>query len=200
MMHITQKIKEARTSKGWSQQQIAEKLQEKRSSYAEWETSTIPRADILAKIAEITDKPIAWFFGLADENSAKTKDEKAAKNDNKKDAPGFSNGINERLISEIEARRNDFKAWAERAERDKERLYSIIEKYLSDIAANSTNTRDAVADIQKEIQAEHGVMMDSFDLLLKQPVGTTSSKAGTVEMAIHQHGQKEKNRKVASRK
>lgn len=45
-----------------SQQEIAEILEEKRSSYAEWEKGTIPRADVLYKIAIYYKVPIGYFF------------------------------------------------------------------------------------------------------------------------------------------
>lgn len=53
-MQINDNIKKARELKGYSQARIAELLGEKRSTYAEWERSTVPKADILAKISQIT--------------------------------------------------------------------------------------------------------------------------------------------------
>lgn len=97
--------------------------------------------------------------------------------------------LTDALMLEKEMRRQD-------AERDKDRLYNIIEKYLIQIATNSINIKDMLSAVHKEMQAENGVMMDSFDLLLKQPVGTTASKAGTVEIAIHQQDRTEKGKKT----
>lgn len=53
-MQINDNIKKARELKGYSQAKIAELLGEKRSTYAEWERSTVPKADVLAKISQIT--------------------------------------------------------------------------------------------------------------------------------------------------
>lgn len=53
-MQINDNIKKARELKRYSQAKIAELLGEKRSTYAEWERSTVPKADVLAKISQIT--------------------------------------------------------------------------------------------------------------------------------------------------
>lgn len=54
-MHINDNIKERRELKKLSQQKMADLLGEKRSTYAEWERDTVPRADIFYKIASILE-------------------------------------------------------------------------------------------------------------------------------------------------
>lgn len=91
-----------------------------------------------------------------------------------------------RIISEKEERKLESDARAERAEKDKERLYGIIEKYLVDIHSNSKEIVDDISALTIEIQAEHRAMMDTMDVAAKQPIGTTRAAAGTVELASGQ--------------
>lgn len=50
-MHINRNILKFRKLKSISQQEVADLIGEKRSTYAEWERETPPRADILVKLA-----------------------------------------------------------------------------------------------------------------------------------------------------
>lgn len=50
-MHINENIKKIRLLRKLSQQEVAEKIGEKRSTYANWERETVPQADVLARIA-----------------------------------------------------------------------------------------------------------------------------------------------------
>lgn len=54
-MHINANIKKARELRKLSQAEVAKLLDEKRSTYAEWENETIPRADIFFKISAALD-------------------------------------------------------------------------------------------------------------------------------------------------
>lgn len=61
MSQLAEKIRKARKSKGYSQQEMAELLNVPRSSYAEWEKSTEPKASIMTKIAEILEINFAEY-------------------------------------------------------------------------------------------------------------------------------------------
>jgi transcriptional regulator with XRE-family HTH domain len=52
-LHINDNIRKARELKGLSQADISKLLDEKRSTYAEWEKETVPRADIFFKLAAV---------------------------------------------------------------------------------------------------------------------------------------------------
>ena len=53
MLQIGENIRRARVSKGLTQQQMADKLGEKRSTYAEWEGKVEPKGSVLLRISEI---------------------------------------------------------------------------------------------------------------------------------------------------
>lgn len=55
MLHISEKIKKARKIKGFTQEEAAELLGVPRSTYAEWEKGTEPKAGIMEKISEILE-------------------------------------------------------------------------------------------------------------------------------------------------
>lgn len=150
MMQINEKIRQARVSKGWTQEQIAEKLEESRSTYAEWERKTVPQADTLVKIAKVTGIPILEFIAAIDENVAhgRLRDEKSEKPDaitHQQDKIVFveakSLGASyERIIEEKEARRRDAEAFAKKmedhyndAKQDKEKLFETINSVLKPI-------------------------------------------------------------------
>lgn len=50
-MAISDNIKKIRKLRKMTQQDLADKIGEKRSTYAEWENGIVPKGDILAKIA-----------------------------------------------------------------------------------------------------------------------------------------------------
>jgi transcriptional regulator with XRE-family HTH domain len=71
-MNVGEKIKECRDARGWSQQQLADKLNApgrksgrerlSRASVALWETGkTHPRHNIIVQLAEIFEKPASYF-------------------------------------------------------------------------------------------------------------------------------------------
>lgn len=70
-MQINEKIKAARALKGWTQEQIADAIHEKRTSYSGWEKEIIPSFDIVVKIAKATGMPMAEFIRSVDEDMAK---------------------------------------------------------------------------------------------------------------------------------
>lgn len=78
---------------------------------------------------------------------------------------------------------------AQKAEKEKDRLFNIIEAYLKDIHSNSKEIVGDISTLTDEIQAEHRAMMDSIDVAAKQPIGTTSAAADTIEIASKQEHQ-----------
>lgn len=69
-MQFKDKLKEIRKLKEWSQQQFADKLEEKRSTYAEWENGTIPSFDIVVKMSIVSGISILEFVATIDEKAA----------------------------------------------------------------------------------------------------------------------------------
>lgn len=55
-----------------SQQEIADLIGEKRSTYAEWERNIIPKANILLKIADVLSIPIQDLLGVDDKSDSRT--------------------------------------------------------------------------------------------------------------------------------
>jgi hypothetical protein len=88
-----------------------------------------------------------------------------------------------RLIFEKEERKKDADMRAERAEKEKERLFDIIEKYLVDIRSDSKTIKGDFSALKTEVQTELRAIMDSIDQAAKLPMGTTRAAAGTVESA-----------------
>lgn len=109
---ICDNIKRFRTLKGWSQQQIADMVGEKRSTYAEWERNTVPKADILLKIANILGVELGELLATdekSDNRSDYLKDRQKKKNDKPKkkqipfyDAPA-QGGVSETDMTPIHA-------------------------------------------------------------------------------------------------
>ncbi|MFK5894422.1 MAG: helix-turn-helix transcriptional regulator, partial [Pseudomonadota bacterium] len=61
-MNIAQRIRIARKLKGWSQAQLAEKLNLSRGSCSQWERNvTSPSVDHLSKLALLLDVHFEWL-------------------------------------------------------------------------------------------------------------------------------------------
>lgn len=97
-----------------------------------------------------------------------------------------------RIIFEKEERKKDSDMRAERAEKEKERLYTIIEKYLADIHSNSKTIAADLSALTTEVQAEHRAIMDAVDQAAKLPIGTTRAAAGVELASIEVHSKKGK--------
>lgn len=67
MLQIHEKIEQARVSANLTQDEMAEKLGVKRSTYQYWEKKT-PSLDKIQKVAEALHLPNDYFFGNGDEN------------------------------------------------------------------------------------------------------------------------------------
>ena len=59
---VTRNIQKARKEAGFTQEQLAEKLEILQHEVARFETTRCPRIRVLAKIAAALDKPICYFF------------------------------------------------------------------------------------------------------------------------------------------
>ena len=203
-MHINDKILQARKLKGWSQQEIAEKLEESRSTYAEWERETIPRADILVKIAAVTGVSILDFIKALDEKvaGAPLSDEKPAILKEKPSADFLAGKLEskEETIQQIEARRKDaeenanimrehykdMKNALERAQITINEILKPIKEQTAEILSNSIQLKDNTMDAIIEMQSEHKAMMDTMDLAARLPVGTTVGNADILEGAAQE--------------
>lgn len=62
-------LKELRTDRGWSQQQLADELKICQSAIAKWELcKTEPAASMIVKLAKYFDVDSDFLLGLRDEN------------------------------------------------------------------------------------------------------------------------------------
>ena len=65
---IGDRIRQAREGVGWTQRQLAERLSISQSAVAGWELNRHePDSSTIAKISELTGRPVAWFYGANDE-------------------------------------------------------------------------------------------------------------------------------------
>jgi len=180
-MQFKDKLKEIRRLREWSQQQFADKLEEKRSTYAEWENGTIPSFDIVVKIAAVSGVSIMDFAATIDENLA-SKTENPHVTPIKQPTVDFLMGKLEGkddLLAEKEARRKE-------TEKEKDRYFILIEKWLTDIHINSKQTADHLAEFANEVRVEHRVLMDVSDKIAGQPIGTTRAAARNAEIIVQQ--------------
>jgi transcriptional regulator with XRE-family HTH domain len=67
-MEVHEKIKFLRLFKGWSQEQMAEKLQMSLNGYAKIEHGKVDICSKLEKISEILGVEVAQLFGLSEKN------------------------------------------------------------------------------------------------------------------------------------
>lgn len=195
-MQINEKIRQARASKGWSQKEIADKLEESRSTYAEWEKETIPSFDIVVKIAQVTGMSILEFVASVDENLAY-----AGKLDTKLVPPkanpsaDFLSGkleSKDETIIQIEARRKD----AENVAKKMEQHYEDAKGEKAELFAALKETRQTINELLKPMvtslkeippvldailrnSSEHDrEIMTALDHLVGNTPGTLQKEAG----------------------
>lgn len=173
-MHINEKIRQARALKGWSQKEIADKLEESRSTYAEWERETIPSFDIMVKIAAATGISILEFVAAVDENVARGahSDEKPALV--QKPSADFLAGkleSKEETIQQIDARRADAEATAKKMEQhyndaksEKDRLLKTLDKN-QDLLEKAQN---AIIEVLKPIQEKTEEILSNSNTTLER--------------------------------
>jgi transcriptional regulator with XRE-family HTH domain len=187
-MQINEKIKQARVSKSWSQKEIAEKLEESRSTYAEWERNTIPSFDIIVKIAEVTGTSILEFVAAVNENIAReTKlDEKPT--DSIKLSAEFLAGKLEgkdETIYQIEARRKEAMNLAEKMEAHYKDMAAALERSQTTISeilqpmVSSLKEIPPVLEVIVRNSNEHDrEIMKALDHLVGNTPGTLEKESG----------------------
>ena len=63
-MIFSEKLKEKRKNKGYTQEQMSKLLDIGQSAYAKWENGrTEPNFEMLLKLADLFDVSLDWFFG-----------------------------------------------------------------------------------------------------------------------------------------
>lgn len=196
MVLFKDKLKEIRKLKNWSQQQFADKLEERRSTYAEWENGTIPSFDIVVKIAAVSKVSILEFVATIDENLARGIQEENHLHPKKNSLTidflmGKLEGKDD-LIAEKEARRKD-------ATIERDKYYYLIEKYLIELNASSKEIVDDLSAMNLELRSGQRAMMDSIDKAADLPIGTTAAAADNVELTSEK-GRQSRGKKVGVRK
>ncbi|WP_276483604.1 helix-turn-helix domain-containing protein [Paraflavitalea pollutisoli] len=161
-VQICLNIKNARITKKLSQQQVADLLEESRSTYAEWEKGTLPRVDIFFRIAEILEVSPYKLLDV-DEKSFSGAE---LTNNNKTvitvEGTSESNYLNE-LLDEKEARRRDTEARLTKVDTVNDRLLNLLEinsnlsvklqiATLSDLKASITYQAEKEAGGEKKKQ------------------------------------------------
>ena len=68
LLQINDNIRKHRELKGYSQQDVADLIGEKRSTYAYWERNVTPKGDVLSKIAKVLEVPIDVLLSGTDED------------------------------------------------------------------------------------------------------------------------------------
>jgi hypothetical protein len=96
----------------------------------------------------------------------------------------------ELLIQEKEARRQEAADRARRAEEQNDRLLDIIKENLNLLQTNSTKSLVYAETLLRVVQADDFVMMGNQDEQLKHKKGSSSAKAGKLELSIAQEQQR----------
>lgn len=89
----------------------------------------------------------------------------------------------ERILEEKEARRLEAKERAERAEKENDRLLSIIEKNLTALLTNSNVTLERISLVETIVRSDDTVIMNNQDRLSGNEVGKSSTEAGNLQLA-----------------
>lgn len=194
-MQINDNIKKARELNKWSQAEIAVKLGEKRSTYAEWERNTIPKADILQRISELTG------VGLDELLDGRTKNvpQRTISGDDQKETdvqPVIQKiDLYERLVAAEGDRRK-------KAEETAERYLKIIEDNLTALLLSSAKNQEYLVKIYDEQTSDDLVMMNNQDSTAGNPEGTSAGKSGIlqVKLATERKGVPQKTEKDTSAK
>lgn len=205
-MQIHEKIKQARISAGLTQDEMAEKLKIKRSTYQYWEEVT-PSIDKIKRVIEVLKLPEDYFFVQNDENLkdtytaqkevdiiGKTMDGRIIMVEAKDLTASY-----ERLIEEKERVIKIIEAQATKADKEKDRLFSLMEKYLTELLANSKDVKENISSATLEMQTEHAAMMSALDQIQGNVSGTLAAKAGNAEIALEKELQNKDSQADVSR-
>jgi transcriptional regulator with XRE-family HTH domain len=200
-MQFSDKLKAIRKLKKWSQQQFADKLEERRSTYAEWENGTIPSFDIVVKMSIVSGVPIAEFAATIDDNLAIHKEFDEIPTVKAKPSADFLAGkleSKEETIQQVEARRqdavamslkmeahyNDMKNALERAQETINEVLKPIKETVIAIKSNSEATLVDLQQIRNMTRADDLSIMEGTDKILGRELGTTATEASIVEHAL----------------
>jgi transcriptional regulator with XRE-family HTH domain len=194
MLQIHKKIELARKAAGLSQEQLADKLEISRSTYQYWEQKT-PSIDKIEGVAEALGLQKDYFFVTPDEYFIKQQE--VVNPDEKKEAEKITNEGNwlAAFIEEKEARRKEAEQRAELAEKEKDRLLTIIEKNLTEllkatakIDTNLKETQEDLNEVEFAQRSQHTVMMHSLERLEKKP-GALHKELSILERAYLPKGE-----------
>lgn len=189
-MQIHEKIRNERVKAGLTEEQLAEKIGVKRSTYQYWETKT-PNVDKVKQVAKALGLPENYFFV----NISPGKDEFFGKPDlvfKSKDeeqivfveAKSLSASY-ERIIEEKEARRRDAEVWAQKMEAHYNDMKEALERsqlaiadFLKPMVA-SLKEIPPVLDIIVRNSNEHDIeIMKALDHLVGNAPGTLAKESG----------------------
>jgi transcriptional regulator with XRE-family HTH domain len=206
MMQIYERIKKAREDANLTPGALAGKLGIARTTYLHWEEST-PSPEKVMDVARALGLPEYYFFIPPEKVSILTTvenidnpiDEKPDTHVNAElvvgdktflvDAKAITASFEriieakEETIAEKEARRQEAREWAERAEAEKKDYLEIFKDYLKEILTNSNKTKDTLLALRTEIVAENREIMETLDQIAGNDPGTTAAKSGKVELA-----------------
>lgn len=223
MMQIYERIKKAREDAGLTPGALAGKLNIPRTTYLYWEEST-PSPEKVMDVARALGLPEYYFFIppekvgilISDENADTPTDEKADTHIDAKLIAGEKTFLveakaitasferiieaKEETIAEKEARRQEAREWAERAEAEKKDYLEIFKDYLKEILTNSSKTKDTLLALRTEIVAENREMMETLDQIAGNDPGTTAAKSGKVEIAHRDRTQNKGKKTVVDKK
>lgn len=215
MLQIHERIKAERIKAKLSEDELAEKIGIGRTTYQYWEKKT-PAVDKIEQVAEALGLPKDYFFVKNDENIKQESIAFQVHEDpdvyNKVPAygdPAFLAGqlaskdevikTKDEVLAEKEGRRLDAVRRAEIAEMEKDRLLSIIEQNLTALQINSAATLKQLSKVIRVMRADDNEMMDGQDRMQGLAVGTTSTRAGTVELAHEREVNKDHTKDDQSR-
>jgi transcriptional regulator with XRE-family HTH domain len=67
---LGERIRAARTAKGWKQKHLAAHVEVEPITVSRWERgATSPDLDVISQVAEVTGKPLSYFVGDEDEQA-----------------------------------------------------------------------------------------------------------------------------------
>jgi transcriptional regulator with XRE-family HTH domain len=204
MMQIHERIKAERLKQKLSEEEVAGRLDIPRSTYQYWETKT-PHVDKIKAVAKALGHEENFFFVTPDEyflKEAEPVDENivtSKTNDEKEHGTQVSGLVlsggrvlveakdltasYERILEEKEARRIEAKERAERAEKENDRLLTIIENNLTALLTNSGVALDRLSLVETIIRSDDTVIMNNQDLQNGKKVGTSAKEAGSRQLA-----------------
>lgn len=198
-MQIHERIKNERIKLKLTEEEVAKRLGIKRSTYQYWE-STTPKVDNIKAVASALGLPEDYFFVNNNNDDISVTVPLKGKASGKSTAKTAITGVTntgqrvfveakdlaasyERIIEEKEARRLEAREWAERAEKEKDRLLKIIENNLTALLTNSNTTLDRLSLVETIIRSDDTVIMNNQDLQIGNEIGTSAKAAGSRQLA-----------------